>query len=175
MSLATDFPLIRHARVRGLRRWLPGIGFLSRYNRTLFSRDLVAGLVLTALLAPIGMGYAEATGLPAIYGLYATIIPLLAYAKWIVLAAEPVTDIDITAADVLTEIEEELQHAGIELCFAQMKGPVKDHLKRYGLFSKLGVENFFPTIGLAVDHYLLKNHVVWHDWEDDQNNDGIGA
>jgi hypothetical protein len=42
--------------------------------------DLVAGLVLTAVLVPVGMGYAEAAGLPAIYGLYATIIPLIAYA-----------------------------------------------------------------------------------------------
>ena len=42
--------------------------------------DLVAGLVLTAILVPVGMGYAEAAGLPAIYGLYATIVPLIAYA-----------------------------------------------------------------------------------------------
>ncbi len=42
--------------------------------------DLVAGLVLTAVLVPVGMGYAEAAGLPAIYGLYATIVPLIAYA-----------------------------------------------------------------------------------------------
>ena len=94
--------------------------------------------------------------------------------KWVLVAAEPVTDVDITAADVLTELEYELQHAGIELCFAQMKGPVKDHLKRYGLFSKIGIENFFPTIGQAVDHYLLRHPVVWHDWDDDQMSEGIG-
>ena len=40
----------------------------------------MAGLVLTAILVPVGMGYAEAAGLPAIYGLYATIVPLIAYA-----------------------------------------------------------------------------------------------
>ena len=40
----------------------------------------MAGLVLTAMLIPVGMGYAEASGLPAIHGLYATILPLLAYA-----------------------------------------------------------------------------------------------
>jgi high affinity sulfate transporter 1 len=96
-------------------------------------------------------------------------------AKWIVVAAEPVTDVDITAADVLAELDEELQHAGIELCFAEMKGPVKDCLKRYGLFSKLGVENFFPTIGQAVDHYLLRHPVVWHDWDDDKKSKGIGG
>ena len=44
------------------------------------AKDLVAGLVLTTILVPAGMGYAEAAGLPAIYGLYATIVPLVAYA-----------------------------------------------------------------------------------------------
>ncbi len=89
--------------------------------------------------------------------------------KWIVVAAEPVTDVDITAADVLAELVEELHKAGIELCFAQMKGPVKDHLKRYGLFARLGMENFYPTIGQAVDHYLIKHQVEWRDWEEDKN------
>ena len=73
-------PQIRHARITGIRRWLPGFALLSRYNRSLFRQDLCAGLVLTALLAPVGMGYAEAAGLSPIYGLYATILPLLAYA-----------------------------------------------------------------------------------------------
>jgi MFS superfamily sulfate permease-like transporter len=42
--------------------------------------DIAAGLVLTAILVPVGMGYAAASGLPAIYGLYATIAPLIVYA-----------------------------------------------------------------------------------------------
>ena len=71
--------------------------------------------------------------------------------KWGVVAAEPVTDIDITAADVLTSLDEALHAEGMELCFAEMKGPVKDRLKRYGLFTTLGTENFFPTLGQAVD------------------------
>jgi MFS superfamily sulfate permease-like transporter len=50
------------------------------YQRSWLSRDVVAGIVLTALLVPAGMRYAEASGLPAIYGLYATIIPLVMYA-----------------------------------------------------------------------------------------------
>jgi len=88
--------------------------------------------------------------------------------KCVVVAAEPVTDVDITAADVLAELEDELKQAGIELCFAQMKGPVKDHLKHYGLFARLGTENFFPTIGQAVDHYVDKYHADWIDWADVQ-------
>jgi len=86
--------------------------------------------------------------------------------RWIVVAAEPVTDVDITAADALAELDEKLHQAGIEMCFAEMKGPVKDHLKRYGLFTKLGTENFFPTIGQAVDRYLELHPVEWRDWED---------
>ncbi len=53
---------------------------LLRYQRGWLRHDIVAGLALTAVLIPIGMGYAEASGIPAIYGLYATIVPLLVYA-----------------------------------------------------------------------------------------------
>jgi MFS superfamily sulfate permease-like transporter len=85
---------------------------------------------------------------------------------WVVVAAEPVTDVDVTAADVLAELDRELHEAGMDLCFAEMKGPVKDRLKRYGLFTKLGTENFFPTIGQAVDRYLALHPVEWRDWDE---------
>ncbi len=65
---------------RGLTAWLPGARVLASYRRSWLRHDLTAGLVLTAFLVPVGMGYAEASGLPAVYGLYATIVPLLAYA-----------------------------------------------------------------------------------------------
>src|SRR5215218_7576697 len=61
-------------------RWLPGLQTLRTYHRSWLPRDVVAGIVLTALLVPAGMGYAQASGLPAIYGLYATIVPLVVYA-----------------------------------------------------------------------------------------------
>jgi len=86
--------------------------------------------------------------------------------KWVVVAAEPVTDIDITAADMLAELDQQLHQAGMDLLFAEMKGPVKDHLKRYGLFNTLGQENFFPTLGQAVDRYLTVHQVQWKDWDD---------
>src|SRR4051794_19103514 len=73
-------PLAREADPEGIDRWLPGLAILRHYNRAWLTKDLVAGLVLTAILVPVGMGYAQAAGLPAINGLYATIIPLLAYA-----------------------------------------------------------------------------------------------
>ena len=73
-------PQITSPRMQALQHWAPGLVTLLNYRRDWFSRDLVAGLALTAILLPVGMGYAEASGVPAIHGLYATIIPLIAYA-----------------------------------------------------------------------------------------------
>ena len=73
--------------------------------------------------------------------------------RWLVVTAEPVTSVDITAADMLRELDESLQQQGIELCFAEMKGPVKDKLKRFGLFSHFGHQTFFATIDDAVRAY----------------------
>ncbi|MCO6452574.1 MAG: sulfate permease [Caldilineales bacterium] len=86
--------------------------------------------------------------------------------KWVVVAAEPVTDIDITAAEMLSSLDDDLERVGIELCFAEMKDPVKDQLKRYDLFTKLGIEIFFPTIGKAVDSYVETHQVEWSDWQE---------
>ena len=61
-------------------RWLPGLQILSHYQAAWLPRDLMAGLVLTTMLVPVGIAYAVASGVPGIYGLYATIVPLLAYA-----------------------------------------------------------------------------------------------
>lgn len=62
------------------KRWLPGLQILRGYQAAWFTRDLTAGLVLTTMLVPVGIAYAQASGVPGIYGLYATIVPLLAYA-----------------------------------------------------------------------------------------------
>ena len=86
--------------------------------------------------------------------------------RWLVVAAEPVTSVDITAADMLSELDDTLHTAGIELCFAAMKDPVKDKLKRFGLFARLGEDAFFATLGAAVSGYLAAHSVDWVDWED---------
>jgi high affinity sulfate transporter 1 len=62
------------------KRWLPGLQMASRYEAAWLPHDLMAGLVLTTMLVPVGIAYAVASGVPGIYGLYATIVPLLAYA-----------------------------------------------------------------------------------------------
>jgi len=74
--------------------------------------------------------------------------------RWLVVAAEPVTSVDVAAADVLAELHQALDDAGIALRFAELKDPVKDKLRRFGLLARLGEECFFPTIEVAVDSYL---------------------
>jgi len=83
----------------------------------------------------------------------------------LVVAAEPVTSIDVTSVDMLTELDDVLRRAGIELAFAEMKDPVKDKLKRFGVFAELGEHSFFPTVGEAVKAYLNAHPVEWDDWE----------
>ena len=72
----------RHHAQEALRviRWLPGLNTLRNYKLAWLPNDLAAGLVLTTMLVPVGIAYAVASGVPGIYGLYATIVPLLAYA-----------------------------------------------------------------------------------------------
>ncbi len=70
----------RAAHQTGWTRWLPGLHTLRHYEIAWIPHDVVAGLVLTTVLVPVGIAYAVASGVPGIYGLYATIFPLLAYA-----------------------------------------------------------------------------------------------
>ena len=86
--------------------------------------------------------------------------------RWVVVAAEPITDIDTTAADTLSQLLEELRQANVTLAFAELKGPVKDRLQRYSLFAAVGPDRFFPTIGTAVDGYIEATGVDWVDWEE---------
>ena len=83
--------------------------------------------------------------------------------RWVVVAAEPVTSVDITAADALAELDETLHTAGTELCFAELKDPVKDKLKRFGLFVQIGEGYFFPTIEAAVRRYVQDQSIDWAD------------
>jgi high affinity sulfate transporter 1 len=86
--------------------------------------------------------------------------------RWVIVAAEPVTDLDTTAADVLQELDEQLAADGVDLRFAEMKGPVKDKLKRYVLFDRIGADHFYPTIGTAVHAYVDETGVEWIDWDE---------
>ncbi|MCC6527686.1 MAG: SulP family inorganic anion transporter [Polyangiaceae bacterium] len=85
--------------------------------------------------------------------------------RWVVVAAEPITDVDTTAAEMIQELDTELAARGVELAFAELKDPVKDRLQRYGLKATIGHDFFFPTVGVAVKTYLEHNRVTWVDWE----------
>jgi high affinity sulfate transporter 1 len=69
---------------------------------------------------------------------------------WIVVAAEPVTDVDTTASDVLEDLDEELNARGISLVFAELKDPVRRKIERYGLTRTISPQHFFPTMESAV-------------------------
>jgi high affinity sulfate transporter 1 len=84
----------------------------------------------------------------------------------IVVAAEAITDIDATAGETLRKLNSELDEAGIELAFAELKDPVRDWLIRYGLRDEIGQHRFWPTVGAAVTAYLMKTGIEWVDWED---------
>jgi MFS superfamily sulfate permease-like transporter len=86
--------------------------------------------------------------------------------RWLVVTAEPVTSVDVTAADMLDHLYQELRAAQIRLCFAAMKGPVKDKLKHFDLFDRFGENYFFRTVGEAVNAYVHEEHVDWVDWEE---------
>src|SRR5947209_985288 len=73
--------------------------------------------------------------------------------RWILIAAEPITDVDPTAADMLVDLDEQLNAAGTFLVFAELKDPVREKLERYELIGPLVPEHFFPTITAAVDAF----------------------
>jgi high affinity sulfate transporter 1 len=147
-----------HSAVLGRVESVKGYHDITRYP----DARLVPGLVLLRWDAPLFFANAELFQNRALDGVAASPTPV----RWLVVAAEPVTSVDVTAADMLIELDETLHAAGIELCFAEMKDPVKDKLKRFGIFSTLGEERFFPTVGEAVRGYLKNFPVEWVDWED---------
>jgi len=66
--------------ISSITRFLPGLKWVGNYNADLFKRDLTAGLTVAVMLIPQGMAYSVLAGLPPIYGLYASIVPILVYA-----------------------------------------------------------------------------------------------
>jgi len=147
-----------HSAVLGRAEGVKGYHDIKRYPQA----RLIPGLVLFRWDAPLFFANAELFHNRVLDAVATSPTPV----RWIVVAAEPVTSVDVTAADILAELDDTLQRAGIELCFAEMKDPVKDKLKRFGLFSRLGDDSFFPTIGVGVNSYLERNAVDWVDWED---------
>ncbi|WP_338703485.1 sulfate permease [Streptomyces sp. Q6] len=81
--------------------------------------------------------------------------------RCVVIAAEPVTDVDTTAADVLEELQRTLRGRGIDLVFGELKDPVRRRIERYGLDRAFGPEAFFPTVESAVEAFRSRTGAEW--------------
>ena len=147
-----------HSAVMGRAEGVKGYHDIKRYPHA----RLIPGLVLFRWDAPLFFANAELFQERVLEVVAASPTPV----RWLVVAAEPVTSVDITASDVLAELDQTLREAQIELHFAELKDPVKDKLKRFGLFTQLGEKSFFPTVEAAVSAYLKDHPVEWVDWED---------
>jgi high affinity sulfate transporter 1 len=135
-----------HSAVLGRVDDIRGFHDIARYPEA----RVIPGLVLFRWDAPLFFANAELFN----ERILDSVTSSPTHVNCVVVTAEPVTSVDVTAADALLELHDTLQAAGIRLCFAEMKDPVKDKLKRFELLVRLGEQNFFSTIGEAVDHYL---------------------
>ena len=150
--------------------WRPHTAILGRADGVKGYHDItrfpdarrIPGLVLFRWDAPLFFANAEFFRERVLEAVAKSPTPV----RWFIVAAEPVTSVDVTAADVVAELDSALHAEGIELCFAELKDPVKDKLKRFGLFTRIGEQSFFPTVGAAVASYLETHDVDWIDWED---------
>jgi len=147
-----------HYAVLGRAQGVKGYHDITRYPEA----RLIPGLVLFRWDAPLFFANAEQFHEHVLLAVNASPTPV----RWFVLASEPVTSVDVTAADMLVELDDQLRRAGIQLVFAEMKDPVKDKLRRFGLLDRFDDRHFFPTIGQVVDAYLDSSGVAWVDWEE---------
>jgi high affinity sulfate transporter 1 len=147
-----------HSAVLGRVDGVKGYHDITRYPEA----RLIPGLVLFRWDAPLFFANAGLFRERALDVVASSPTPV----SWLVITAAPITSVDVTAADAVAELEDTLHAAGIELCFAEMKDPVKDKLKRFGLFTRLGEQAFFATVGEAVHAYRATHPVDWVDWED---------
>ena len=152
-----------HSAVLGRAEGVKGYHDITRYPNA----RQIPGLILFRWDAPLFFANAEFFKERILDAVAKSPSPL----RWVVVAAEPVTSVDVTAADTLADVDKALLDVGIELRFAELKDPVKDKLKRFGLFARFGEEKFFPTIGAAVSSYLESHQIHWIDWEDGNVND----
>ena len=147
-----------YSAVLGRAKGVPGYHDITRYP----DARRIPGLVLFRWDAPLFFANAELFHDRVLDAVATSPTPV----RWLVVTAEPVTSVDVTSADMLAELDKTLQAAGIELCVAEMKDPVKDKLKRFGLSAQRGETAFFPTVDAAVSGYLQSHAVDWEDRED---------
>jgi MFS superfamily sulfate permease-like transporter len=89
--------------------------------------------------------------------------------RWIVVAAEPITDVDTTAADMLEDLDEALNSRGISLVFAEMKDPVRRKIERYELTRTIDPGHFYPTLNAAVRAFQAETGSAWRPPKEDDD------
>ena len=152
------------------RAWHPHEATLGRVDGLKGYHDIerhpegrqVPGLVLIRFDAPLFFANADVFRRQALLAVDSA----QPAARRLVVAAEPITDVDSTAADMLVELDGELARRGVELAFAELKDPMRDKLRRYGLLERIGRQRFYPTIGVAVHAFVEDTGVAWEDWQD---------
>lgn len=147
-----------HIAVLGRAPGVKGYHDVSRYP----DANRVPGLLIFRFDAPIFFANAELFRDSILRAEQASPEPI----ALVVIAAEPITDLDSTAADVLAALDRELDAKGIELAFAELRDPMKDRLIAFGLVEQVGAARFYPTLGTAVRDYVERSRVDWVDWED---------
>ena len=135
-----------HWAVLGKPEGVDGYHDMQRYP----DAKRIPGLVLFRWDAPLFFANAELFSERVLDAVAASPTPV----RRVVVAAEPITSVDVTSADALTELDQTLKARNIELCFAELKDPVKDKLKRFGLLADFGESRFFPTKESAVSGFL---------------------
>jgi high affinity sulfate transporter 1 len=148
------------------RAWRPYLTTLGRVDhlggyhdvRSYPDAQLLPGLVILRFDAPLFFANAKtfrnavlalARGEPA--------------PRWVVVAAEPITDVDTTAADVLFELDRLFDERGQTLVFAELKDPVRRKIERYGLTRAIEPQHFFPTVDAAVERFRARTGARWTD------------
>lgn len=81
--------------------------------------------------------------------------------KWILIAAQPITDIDTTAADMLLALDSELDAKNIKIVFAGIKNPVRQKIIKYQLVGPIEPRYFYPTIFSAIESYKREFDKDW--------------
>jgi high affinity sulfate transporter 1 len=138
--------------VLGRVKGLPGYHDLRSYP----DAELLPGLVIFRFDAPLFFANART---------FREQIRLLANAdpppRWIIVASEPITDVDTTAADMLEDLDRAVNSKGVSLVFAEMKDPVRRKIERYELTRTVDPEHFFPTLDAAVAAFRKETGANW--------------
>ena len=145
--------------------WRPHYAVLSRVEGLAGYHDIerypgaqrLSGLVMLRWEAPLFFANAEQFHNRVLEAVAASPSPV----RRVIVAAEPVTSVDVTSADMLAELYDKLHASNIELCFAEMSDRVMDKLRRFELLERLGAKNFHRTLEVAIQAYLAEHPADW--------------